>query len=57
MLFFESSFSGFRPKRINSHTYATLPDGTQIFSYLLTCEVYVIEVLEIMAQMGPYMIF
>ena len=27
------------------------------FSYLLTCEVYFIEVLEIMAQMRQYIIF
>ena len=27
------------------------------FSYLLTCEVYLIEVLEIIAQMRQYVIF
>ena len=32
-------------------------DGHYSFSYLLTCEVYLIEVLEIMAQIWQYIIF
>ena len=36
---------------------ATQPDLTFFFSYSLTCEVNLIEFLEIMAQMGPYNIF
>ena len=33
---------------------STQPDQTLFFSHLLTCEAYLIEVLEIMAQMWYY---
>ena len=35
----------------------TQPDRTLFFSHLLTCEVHLIEVSEIMAQMRQYIIF
>ena len=35
----------------------TAGSDTIFFSYFLTCEVYLIEVLEIMAQMRQYIIF
>ena len=44
-------------KRIKKSTAAHSQMEHYFFSYLLTCEVYLIEVLEIMAQMLQCMIF
>jgi hypothetical protein len=44
----------FRP--IYQHPFSHSQIGRYFFSYLLTCEVYLIEVLEITAQMRQYII-
>ena len=41
----------------DDQSWCTQPDGTQFFSYLLTWEVDLIEILEIMPQMWQYVIF
>jgi hypothetical protein len=44
-------------RQADDYKYTHSQIGHYFFSYLLTCEVYLIEILEIMAQMWQYIYF